>query len=171
MGNFGRDNRGGSGRGRGGFGGGSRFGGGRGFGGGGRSFGRDDRPREMHHATCGNCGKDCEVPFRPTGERPVYCSDCFEKMGNGEPRRSEGRGFDRGPSRENRSAGGGNTADYKRDFESLNAKLDRILNLLSPQTVSAPVKETPSEPQTVEETVPVVEKKTRKKKTSTEETA
>jgi CxxC-x17-CxxC domain-containing protein len=31
----------------------------------------------MHQATCATCGKSCEVPFRPTGERPVYCRDCF----------------------------------------------------------------------------------------------
>lgn len=49
------------------------FGGGRpggGFGGG---------PREMHKATCGDCGKECEVPFKPSGARPVYCRDCFAK--------------------------------------------------------------------------------------------
>ena len=36
--------------------------------------------REMHPAVCAECGKDTEVPFRPTGERPVYCNDCFRQM-------------------------------------------------------------------------------------------
>lgn len=36
-----------------------------------------DRPQVMHKATCGECGKSCEVPFRPTGEKPVFCNDCF----------------------------------------------------------------------------------------------
>lgn len=36
-------------------------------------------PREMHPAVCAQCGKDTEVPFRPSGDRPVYCSDCFSK--------------------------------------------------------------------------------------------
>lgn len=36
-------------------------------------------PREMHKATCAECGKECEVPFKPSGERPVYCKDCFRK--------------------------------------------------------------------------------------------
>jgi CxxC-x17-CxxC domain-containing protein len=36
-------------------------------------------PREMHPATCAQCGKETEVPFRPSGDRPVYCSDCFSK--------------------------------------------------------------------------------------------
>ena len=41
-------------------------------------FGRNDRPqREMHAATCATCGVETQVPFRPTGERPVYCRDCF----------------------------------------------------------------------------------------------
>jgi len=34
--------------------------------------------REMHKATCGDCGKDCEVPFEPIQDKPVYCSECFQ---------------------------------------------------------------------------------------------
>lgn len=33
--------------------------------------------REMFSATCANCGREASVPFRPSGARPVYCSDCF----------------------------------------------------------------------------------------------
>ena len=36
-------------------------------------------PREMHKATCSDCGNECEVPFEPDGERPVYCKDCRKK--------------------------------------------------------------------------------------------
>ncbi|MFW6230721.1 MAG: CxxC-x17-CxxC domain-containing protein [Nanoarchaeota archaeon] len=36
-------------------------------------------PKEMHKTTCADCGKECEVPFKPTGDRPVYCKDCFSK--------------------------------------------------------------------------------------------
>ncbi len=36
-------------------------------------------PREMHKATCADCGKECEVPFKPKADRPVYCRDCFSK--------------------------------------------------------------------------------------------
>jgi CxxC-x17-CxxC domain-containing protein len=46
--------------------------------GGGGGYGR--APREMHPATCGQCGKQTEVPFLPRGDRPVYCSDCFNKQ-------------------------------------------------------------------------------------------
>ncbi len=39
-----------------------------------------DQPREMYPIVCGECGTDAMVPFRPRGDRPVYCSDCFSKM-------------------------------------------------------------------------------------------
>jgi len=40
--------------------------------------GRGPRPpREMHKATCAACGVETEVPFRPSGDRPVYCRECF----------------------------------------------------------------------------------------------
>ncbi|MCQ5377522.1 MAG: DNA-directed RNA polymerase [Candidatus Methanomethylicia archaeon] len=35
--------------------------------------------REMHKATCSACGKECEVPFKPDGTRPVYCRECYSK--------------------------------------------------------------------------------------------
>jgi len=41
--------------------------------------GFSDRPREMHTATCADCKKECQVPFKPSGDRPVYCKDCFSK--------------------------------------------------------------------------------------------
>ena len=33
--------------------------------------------REMHDATCGDCGKQCQVPFEPRQDKPVYCNECF----------------------------------------------------------------------------------------------
>jgi CxxC-x17-CxxC domain-containing protein len=45
--------------------------------GGGYGSGYDRGPREMHDAVCARCGKETQVPFKPTGTRPVYCSDCF----------------------------------------------------------------------------------------------
>jgi CxxC-x17-CxxC domain-containing protein len=38
--------------------------------------------REMHKAVCADCGKECEVPFKPTEGRPVYCRDCYRKHGS-----------------------------------------------------------------------------------------
>ena len=50
--------------------------------GGRRPFRRNFGPREMHKTTCSNCGKECEVPFKPTEGRPVYCKDCYANMKN-----------------------------------------------------------------------------------------
>lgn len=53
------------------------------YGGYGQSEGGNDgyverRPREMYSVTCAECGRTAQVPFQPTGARPVYCSDCFQ---------------------------------------------------------------------------------------------
>ena len=45
--------------------------------GGGSRGGFDRRPREMHKATCAECKKECEVPFKPSGDKPVFCRECF----------------------------------------------------------------------------------------------
>ena len=37
-------------------------------------------PREFHIATCSNCGQEARVPFVPRGDKPVYCSSCFEQV-------------------------------------------------------------------------------------------
>ena len=39
-------------------------------------------PKEMFKAMCAECQKDCEVPFKPSGDRPVYCKECFSKRKN-----------------------------------------------------------------------------------------
>jgi CxxC-x17-CxxC domain-containing protein len=39
--------------------------------------------REMFTAVCGQCGKPAQVPFKPRGDRPVYCSDCFGQRNSG----------------------------------------------------------------------------------------
>jgi len=59
----------------------------------------------MHKAVCSECGKDCEVPFKPTGDKPVFCSDCFRGKKNVEPRRSSGKDSRRFNSGDRRSSG------------------------------------------------------------------
>jgi CxxC-x17-CxxC domain-containing protein len=63
-------------RGDSGGGGGYSSGGGGGYSSGGGGY--DRGPREMFSATCSSCGKEAQVPFRPTSGKPVYCSDCFK---------------------------------------------------------------------------------------------
>jgi CxxC-x17-CxxC domain-containing protein len=36
--------------------------------------------REMFDVTCSSCGRPTQVPFRPTGARPVYCQDCYQAV-------------------------------------------------------------------------------------------
>lgn len=79
--------------------------------GGNRSFG-DRGDRQKFSAVCAKCGQRCEVPFRPTGGKPVYCNDCFDK--SGDDNRGRGRG-----------------AGSSVDLAEVNAKLDRILKLLT----------------------------------------
>ena len=38
------------------------------------------RPRQMFPAVCAQCGKETEVPFEPREGRPVYCSECYNKV-------------------------------------------------------------------------------------------
>ncbi|MCX6734812.1 MAG: hypothetical protein NTZ25_02770 [Candidatus Peregrinibacteria bacterium] len=87
--------------------------------GGRRSYGdrdfSDRPPMQMHETVCSECGKDCEVPFKPSSDKPVYCNDCFDKV----PK----------PERKGKDAGKG-SADFNAKFEMLNIKLDRILKAL-----------------------------------------
>ncbi|MBI9071039.1 MAG: hypothetical protein JEY94_05550 [Melioribacteraceae bacterium] len=75
-----------------------------------RSF--NDRDSAMYNVVCDSCGKDCEVPFRPTQGKPIYCDKCF-----GNEKGSENRN---------------NTDQFKKEFAVLNKKLDRILEILMP---------------------------------------
>ncbi|MEX2013122.1 MAG: CxxC-x17-CxxC domain-containing protein [Candidatus Levyibacteriota bacterium] len=117
--------------------------------GGSRDFGRDRERPQMHSAVCANCGKEAQVPFRPTGSRPVYCSDCFEKMSGGEGRggdRSESRGFerrdDRGPRGPrpsfDRPRHDGPRPQAGPNLNEINAKLDKILRILEPNAPATP---------------------------------
>jgi CxxC-x17-CxxC domain-containing protein len=37
------------------------------------------RERVFYEAICADCHKVCEVPFKPSEDRPVYCKECFAK--------------------------------------------------------------------------------------------
>lgn len=39
-------------------------------------YGRQQR--EMYPAVCASCGQETTVPFQPSGDKPVYCRDCFQ---------------------------------------------------------------------------------------------
>jgi CxxC-x17-CxxC domain-containing protein len=44
-----------------------------------RGFRKDFGEREEFDAVCAECGKKCKVPFKPSGDRPVYCQECYRK--------------------------------------------------------------------------------------------
>ncbi|MBM3941341.1 MAG: zinc-binding protein [SAR202 cluster bacterium] len=64
--------------------------GGRGYGGGG---GYERRSQQLFPAVCAQCSKDTQVPFQPRGDRPVYCSTCYETQrgSSGQSRRGGSR--------------------------------------------------------------------------------
>jgi CxxC-x17-CxxC domain-containing protein len=158
----------------------------RGRSGGGRDFKRRDfnGPQTMHQAICSNCGKTCEVPFKPNGSKPVFCRECFQSNRTGsEAVRSENNYQSRRPSYDDRKPQQANNSpilipqqpQYKEQFEALNSKLDKILNLLIVQNakisqeepiMKKSVKETLVEPKTeeVEIKTPVVKAKKAPKK-------
>ena len=75
-----------------------------------RSRGSEDRT--MHEAICGKCGSECEVPFKPTEGKPVYCSDCFKDKSREAGSRSElGK-------------------QSNETLSEISRKLDKILNIL-----------------------------------------
>ena len=137
-----------------------------------RRFGDRDSGRSsiMHRATCSECGKECELPFKPTGNKPVFCSNCFGNKAHSH--RSGGRDYEKSHFQEKRmysaictecgnkcevpfrptggkpiycsncfrkgdDTGGKNTEQ----FEILNAKLDNILKLLTPIVSTEVVRE------------------------------
>jgi CxxC-x17-CxxC domain-containing protein len=82
-----------------------------------RSFGRQNsREREYFKATCDECGKACEVPFKPTSGKPILCSMCFDKQGS----RPKENTFN-----------ANNNVQFDKQFKALNDKLDEILKHLS----------------------------------------
>ncbi|MEL7565063.1 MAG: zinc-ribbon domain containing protein [Dehalobacterium sp.] len=46
--------------------------------GGNRNSGFGRQQRQMYPAVCSACGKETTVPFQPTGEKPVFCRDCYQ---------------------------------------------------------------------------------------------
>jgi CxxC-x17-CxxC domain-containing protein len=88
-------------------------------------------PRELHDAVCGNCGNHCQVPFFPSGSRPVFCRDCFRKDEGESPRRFD----DRRPAPRPFSAPESNDGAMDARLRKIEKKLDMILELLDADAV------------------------------------
>lgn len=73
---------------------------------GGKHSGRESRGKReftMTKVICSSCGENCEVPFKPTSNKPIFCSNCFRK--------EDGRSSHRPAS----------------GLEDINKKLDKIM--------------------------------------------
>ncbi|MBP6857822.1 MAG: hypothetical protein KBC11_01365 [Candidatus Pacebacteria bacterium] len=115
----------------------------------GQSYG-GDRDKPMYKAVCSECNKNCEVPFRPTGEKPVFCSDCFNKKRDPSDTRGGKREFnDRHSPRpeysrpaDTRPAYKPNNSndDTKKQFSDISFKLDKLISAIEKmsQPFSAP---------------------------------
>jgi CxxC-x17-CxxC domain-containing protein len=64
----------------------------------------------MYLAICAECGTECEVPFRPTPGKPIYCKSCFRKGDSTGSKKGE---------------------QFRDQFRTLNAKLDTIIRRLN----------------------------------------
>lgn len=89
--------------------------------------------RTMHKVICDKCGQSCEVPFKPTEGKPVYCRDCFRKE---ESPRQESRSSYGSSRREFRPRHESSESRQESDklaaeFQQINAKLDKILEMLN----------------------------------------
>ena len=100
-------------------------------------------PREMFKADCAKCGNICEVPFRPNGTKPVYCSNCFVKDApSGErsfaprrdfaPRQSFQQGSQAPQMRDDQAF-----KDLKAELRVVNQNLERLISLMTPAAAPA----------------------------------
>ncbi len=99
---------------------------------------RDRRDRQMFTAICDNCGKKAQVPFRPSGDKPIYCDNCFGKVNKGVGQKSD-------------------------NLQEINKKLDLIIESL----VAAKIIKLPKEEKPKKETKKTATKKEPAKKKAT----
>ena len=85
---------------------------------------RSDFEKKMFRVTCDKCGTKCEVPFKPTEGKPVYCDDCFRSKNSS--RRDNDGGYERRQAPQQQSS----ARDYSKELDEINEKLDKIISAL-----------------------------------------
>ncbi len=101
------------------------FGGNRGF------NDRSYEKKEMFDTVCDECGRECKVPFRPSNDKPIFCSDCFEKRGGNDKKfdeRNERSDRSYAPSAPRQTV---NNTEVLEQLAVLNEKIEQILKSLS----------------------------------------
>lgn len=113
---------------------------------------RSERPRfedrQMHDAVCVTCGNNCQVPFRPTAGKPIYCDNCFDRS-----------------SVVKKDSRGSNSGEIMDQFKILNNKIDKLIKILAPETVITEVNKKPEAKKEVKEIIIKEEKPAKEKKT------
>ncbi len=99
-----------------------------------RDGGSNFAQKQMFSATCDQCGERCEVPFRPTNGKPVLCSNCFAASKGESPRATSSHVSTFVPAVRP-------VKDNSAELEAINAKLDKILRILTPVTHKEAAKE------------------------------
>ena len=69
---------------------------------------------EMFDIICDKCGKNSQVPFKPTSSKPVFCRDCFRRNDNSDSKASSGK-----------------SAHPSQELVEINNKLDKIMKALN----------------------------------------
>ncbi len=128
----------------------------------------------LHKATCAECGKTCEVPFRPMSGKPVYCKDCFLNRGESAGVGRMSKGGERFPKRDfSSSHSDSRDSHFKsnagndvvvRQLESINAKLELLVKAMETYSLDGKFQPKSEEKKELKETVSSVIKKTSKKK-------
>ncbi len=114
-----------------------------------------DREATMFQATCSECKKNCDVPFRPANDKPVYCSSCFSAKREREDKEYKSGSFNREPKRfsndrptpttsfarpEVKSVGADDST--KKQLADISFKLDKLINAI--EKMSAVKNENPA---------------------------
>lgn len=87
---------------------------------------------EMFKTVCDKCGKSCEVPFRPNGEKPVYCNECFGGKGEYSQRPTFSKPVQHSaPSV--RVESDKRIDELKREVELMHAKIDLLIDVVGQQ--------------------------------------
>lgn len=135
-----------------------------------KGWGNDRGDAQMHKATCSDCGRACEVPFRPTGEKPVFCRDCFAGKREGGDRHVRPDFGNRGPKRDFNEKQNNSFApraeftpapandEIKKQLNDINRKLENLLASID-RLVDVTRKESQTKKITAVTPAPIVVKK------------
>lgn len=146
-----------------------------------KSFGSDRGEVVMSKATCSECSNVCEVPFKPNGERPVFCSNCFMSKRDGtfnndrDERKGNVRELSRRDGRDEKttysaptSNNNAEVAEMKKQITNLNTKIDSLANAFD-KFISEKASTVPTAKKVEEAKVVVAAKKVTAKKVVTKE--